>query len=204
MITLSQFMVDKPLMEIFIQLRGSDQYMLSEIDNISPYKNPGFNFSLFSNDEYDDPNIEDLNEQKLAATEVYREQKKRLRKQKVTARLTKEMLKVKKDSIQTLMDDEYIVWEEKIETYKKDHIKQVINGLKEHVQFSLDNKSIQDDLDCYMYKHPNFGELGILCIYSLDSLSMGKHLMDIKRDYYNMSDKDIMTSDISIPFYKVK
>ncbi len=199
--TLSQFMVDKPYLEIFIKMLGNDQYMLTEMDSLSPYKKAGLRFSLFSNNKHENPVKEKLELDRLDATRNLRTQRKEIRKRKFRSK-NKSLLKPI-DSLTVLIDSINEIWYEKEDRASEIRLNNTISTMLGHAKLSIDGKSILSEIDCYKYEHPNFKELGLLCVYSMDSIDIGKHIFSVERDYYSISSETLREDVLKIPFYKV-
>lgn len=72
--------------------------------------------------------------------------------------------------------------------------------LSDFYSISLDSKKL--DLEYYLYIHPNNEERGIITVIDIDSLSRGKHVIDISYKEFNTQEVLVDSSYSSIPFWK--
>jgi hypothetical protein len=55
-------------------------------------------------------------------------------------------------------------------------------------------------MTCYFSAHELSGQNGWKCFVAADSLSIGAHMLNIKRGIYSTKTKTIKTIDLKIPF----
>lgn len=200
-ITLSQWQVDKPYLEIFLLLAGNDQYLLTDEDQVAPFKKPGFRISLTS-DDYDDEVESDLVKNRLDLTKELRGERRDLRK--LIRKGVDTLSNTKKlAALDNTIDSISQVWLDKLETYKEQKVNSVVDNMLKYNTLEIDGQPINSDLDCYFYKHPNFQEKGLLCVYPTDSLARGKHILSLDRERYTQ-DRENRIVNIKLPFYMVR
>jgi len=203
--TLSQMKVDERYLEIFLKMKGDDQYLLSERDSLVGFEKAGLRFSLFSSDRADDPNLEALDDQRKLASKPYRDRRKEIRKKRLKGNEeTRKATQATLDSLSTIVDEIHAEWDQKKEQYRAEKVQKIIDTFLKYSQLSIDGVPIQQDMDCFMYQHPNFEEHGILCMYDTDSLSLGRHTISLKRELYRSGSKENRVRSLEVPFYKVK
>lgn len=201
-LTISQFQVDKPYLEIFIRMLGNDQYLYQK-DSLVPFQKPGFRFSLFSDDDEDDPTLEKMTKERVSLTRELRKERRALKKavKKDPSNVTN-INRV--DALTTEIDSIINYWTEKQATYKENRISSVIDKVLSYNELTIDGVDIRPELDCYFFTHPNFNEKGILCMYPTDSLARGKHILVSDRTLYNYSDESEKQVNDPVPFYIVR
>ena len=203
LMTLSKLKLDEQYLEIYLRMLGDDQYLLSDIDSLVPFTKPGFRFSLFSDNTVQDPTAEKIMEERRFKTKPYRDQRKQIRKMRVRG-IADPQGRAKIDSLTVIVDSINKLYETRLSTFEANKVSGTISTLLSHAWLSLDGQPINSDLDCYMYRHPNFGEHGLLCMYNTDSLAMGKHTLSLRRDTYRDSGEEIRLRTMEVPFYKVR
>ena len=200
-VTLSQWQVDRPYLEIFLLMQGNDQYLLSEQAGLIPFKKPGFRIS-FTSDRYEDELQEELVKNRLDLTKELRAERRKLRKlirkEEEVVTNTKR-LAVLDQSIDSITQ----VWLDKLDRYKEQKVTAVVDTMLAYNKLFIDDVPIQQDLNCYLYSHPNFQEKGLLCMYPTDSLSLGEHILSLDRQRFD-SDGKSREVNLDIPFYKVR
>jgi len=202
-ITLSQFMVDKPYLEIFLKAYGEDQFMLSQKDSIEPYFKPGLRFSLFSSSKADNEAIEKIDQERLTANKDLRDKKKDMRKSFSSGEIDRTTYTTAKDSLNKLIEEIDRHYEEVEKKYELERVDTIIKTTVGHFNLEIDGQTIEDELDCFKYRHPNLKERGILCLYPMDSLSIGRHMIEANRKRYRPNQDRISTRNYKIPFYKI-
>jgi len=201
-VSLSQFQVDRPYLEIFIRMLGNDQYLYQK-DSLKPFQKPGFRFSLFSSDDEEDQTLEKMTKERVALTRDLRKERRNLRKllKKDPNNKTHEH-RIK--ALTTEIDSTIDFWTQKEEKYKAEKISKIIETTLNYNKLSIDGHDIKDDLDCYFFAHPNFDEKGILCMYPTDSLALGRHILLSERTVYNYGEKSESQVSDPVPFYIVR
>ncbi len=81
----------------------------------------------------------------------------------------------------------------------EDNPEGALNCLEQYFTVQLDSSKIKTDF--YLYRHPNNEERGVMTIIDIDSLTRGKHLLNIKRKAFNKQKVLVDTSYIEIPFW---
>jgi len=74
-----------------------------------------------------------------------------------------------------------------------------LNCLEQYYTVQVDRSEIKTDF--YLYRHPNNEERGIMTIIDIDTLSRGKHLLNINRKALNKQKVLVDTSYVVIPFW---
>lgn len=198
LVTLSQFVVDKPYLEIFLQMEGEDQHILAE-KGIEPFHKRGVRLGLFSNDKYMDAQEKAMNEEKKkkldAYKDRYKEAKRALAKDKSNTKLEQE-----KNELKQTLDSIRQSEQEKIDKYQEEKVRASIASFLTLNDVQIDQVSATSSMDCYQYRHPNIGEYGVLCLLPSDSLSNGRHMLSINR-LRQYREGDRKTKEIKVPFY---
>ena len=99
------------------------------------------------------------------------------------------------DELNQVLDEISSDYSDQRWTYQEERIIKIKEALKNLYSVKLDDLEINDELECEYYIHPNMRERGIMCYYSIDSLSSGKHMLKINK-------KDARA--IRVPFRKLK
>ena len=96
------------------------------------------------------------------------------------------------------------IWWEKREAYKLNKLKKLSNSILELATIKIDEVDITDSCDCKFYVHPNLGEKGLRCYFSMKKLAEGPHTLHLNRkEFYGSKNKKERYYDFYIPFYKI-
>lgn len=105
---------------------------------------------------------------------------------------------VKEDSI-----DQY--WSVKRRNYQLQNLNKLNKSLLDLAIIEIDGKVYNDSCECKFYLHPNMGEKGLRCYFSMKSLAEGPHLLYLKRkEFYGNKVLKERYEDYYVPFYKIK
>lgn len=199
-ISLESFEVNKQISSFFILLRSGYDKVIAKDSLTSPYYKEGVSFSLFGKNKVEDDSLSILKDNKSKILKpMYaenRKRKKQLRKDKVNIALENEIAQVSHD-IDSLTD----VWKSRLENYSATKAKKSISTYLDLVEVAIDGEAVSLE-NCFYHKHPNFGELGIKCFYSTDSLTSGIHKFSINQRFLNREKLD--SSEVILPFLMLK
>ncbi len=195
LISLSNYRIKDSYGALFLRQIGSDEKLLSKKYKLTPYRKSGLRNRLLSINEKDSLILE-YKKQKIIELKKLVKEKRKLKKEKDLEGIKRINLKI--DSIRL---DEI----KKVEKVKEDKILSLRNALMEINKISIDGKPFNKNLSCKFYINPNLNEKGLLCDFSVDSLSKGEHLLTLRRTVYNKIKKDstnILT--LNLPFWVLK
>ena len=92
-------------------------------------------------------------------------------------------------------------WDAILDSLHQNKLDKIQNIFKDINQIYIDDIPYNDQLNCKFYIHPNLGEKGLLCYFPTDSLTLGNHLLTLKRTTYNTRELDsLVIKEINIPF----
>ena len=194
-LSLSNYRIKDSYATLFLRQIGSDEKLLSKKYKINPYRKSGLRNKLMSINE-EDSLISGLKKQKISEVKELIKEKRKLKKQKDLEGIKKIDSKI--DSIR--LDER-----KKVEIVKEDKLLRIRNALMEINGISIDEKPFNNNLSCKFYVNPNLNEKGLLCDFSVDSLSKGEHLLTLHRTVYNKLKTDsteILT--LHLPFWVLK
>ncbi|MEM1328607.1 MAG: hypothetical protein AAGI23_21810 [Bacteroidota bacterium] len=82
-------------------------------------------------------------------------------------------------------------------TYSED-LKSLV---KQSFSFAINEQPIPDStIELAFHIHPNFGEKGLLCLFSMQHATLGMNYLTLKRRYYNYNTAAYLERDYTIPF----
>ncbi len=205
--------------KLFLRQRSSDEKLLSYKYGITPYRNSGLGHKFFGNSQTDS-SILKLERQKskivrglIRARKAEREARGEVdttgNKTPFQIGMEAGMYKDKTPTASNNYWDQQIdstrtVWRNKIIAAEEDKLSRIKNALIETNQIFIDGESINDQLSCKFYQHPNLDEKGLLCYFPLDSFDLGEHILTLDRSFYDKKFRDSTQHIIfNIPFWKI-
>lgn len=205
-IILNKYKNDEDYLNIFLKMDASDFKLIQNKSDIEPYWKPGFNFTLFSNNRNKDSYYSNNKDQMEEDFDVLRTRRRTLKKEKRIAEdtLNYAVIDAEIDSINTYIEEQKKLYKEKNTKFAEDKQTRIINAFLDLVELEIDDNQIEQDLDCYFFRHHNNDEKGIMCLYPMDSLSMGKHLLYFAKEKNKVGNKTQNdTIRMKLPFYRV-
>lgn len=197
-VSLEHMYISSDVSSVFFKTNDSQVRLLEKDSSIVGYKDRGFRFSWFGLNKKDDPSIEKFDKEKektmLALIKYKKEVKKKYANQK-------DVLKIKLDSIQLIIDQKEEEFAVKRTNLKANKVMLIKEKLASNFQLYID--TIQIDLDqCFFFTHPHFNEEGIKCFFKTDSLSKGPHSLKIVRNFLDKDELEIEKDSIILPIIK--
>ncbi len=205
--------------QLFLRQKSSDEKLLTYKYGITPYRNSGLNHRMFGN-SHTDSLIQKIERQKTKAV------LKAIRTRKAERAALGQVDTIKgetnpflagmnhgqygdkttdqKDYWDMHIDSVRTYWKNKIKIAEEDKFNNIKKALMDANQISIDGRSINHELSCKFYKHPNLNEKGLLCYFPIDSLELGEHTLRLDRSLYDKNFKDSINHTIfNIPFWKI-
>ena len=205
-IILNKYMNDEDYLRIFMKMNPTDYMQIQENENLDPYWKSGFNFTLFTTKTYKDRFYKEGNEALNVELESVRLLRRELRKKK---RHLKDSIQIKTvdtqiDSLSEIITTKRNQFNEKGILYEEEKQTKTINAILDLSEIEINGSDIRENMDCYFFEHSNNNEKGVMCLYSMDSLSFGKHeLYFYKEIVTSRSGDNKRKITLKIPFYKV-
>ncbi len=209
--SLNRYEIAEESGKIFLKYRISDSRLLSRQNpDFSIFKKTGFIHRIFSKKKVNDPEIERLIKEEVAAI---RGMQKVLRGRTSSLDSAEQVL-IQEDlyRYQSLTEDDIPDLRNEIEAKYSGLRKEFINSkmvlaqeaIMKNYELQIDSTSYIDSLSCYFYTHPNMHEQGLLCHFPTQVLSKGQHMIYLKK-YVN---RDECTDNCPyiekyIPFRKI-
>jgi len=205
-ITLNKYFNDEDYLSLFLKMDPTDYKLIQNNTDIDPYWKTGFNFSLFSSDKYEDRFYRKGKAKMEIEFDSIRIIKRDLRKKK---RKTKDSTLIKQydveiDSLSAYMENKRNKFKEKGVIFEEQKQDKIINSFLDLIELELNGYDIKADLDCFFFKHSNNNEKGLLCLYPMDSLSLGKQELYYYKEVKTQSENVNKDIDIKLPFYKIR
>lgn len=198
----------------FLRSYPSDAKWIAKEKQITPYHNEGVVISRWT-DKVDNKILDNLDSLQSDQLVTLLTEKATLRKKIKTKEITEvqsgliieegilqpddAFWKEKEDSIKRIW------WEKKMD-YNIDRVQQLNDDLLELATIEIDDIDFKDSCECKMYIHPNMGEKGLRCYFSMKGLAEGPHLLHVNRKFFSKKrNKEIEPyhKDYYIPFYKI-
>jgi hypothetical protein len=206
-IRLGKFYNDKDHIKVFVKMLNTDHDLLKEKYGLNPFFKQGFNFSLFSDDEFNDTlKVKHISEDKTYSSlkDSIRAKRRALRNGSIDS-LQQVYLNQEIDQLRSKRDSIVAVYESLQKDYNREQPQEILNAYKEIVQFEL-NEQMVDSLTNYFHVHPFNKEKGILFYLPVDSLVVnGFNSISIERKVYNeFSDNSLKTQIFKLPFHQSK
>jgi hypothetical protein len=205
-IVLNKYLNDEDYLKIFLKMDPSDYVQIQNNADLDPYWKGGFNFTLFTSERYKDKFYKKGNDLLESEFDTLRTTRQDLRRQK---RATEDTIQIKKIDAQIEEISSYI--NNKREKFKEEGIvfeenkqKRTIEAFLDIIDLDINDTNAKNNLDCYFFQHSNNNEKGLLCLYPMDSLSLGRHTLHFYKEIERDSGKKNKIVNIKIPFYKVK
>ena len=203
-IILNKYMNDEDYLKIFLKMEPKDHRLIRKYSDVDPYWKSGFNFSLFTSEEHKDKFYVEGQKQLSIELDSIRSVRRELRKQR---RKSSDSLEIKKldlqiDSITDFVDAKRSAFKDEGFKFEEEKQTRTINAFLNLYSLEINDKDAKPDMDCFFYRYHNNDEKGVLCLYPMDSLALGKQLLHYskKTSTKNENAKD----EMKIPFYKVR
>jgi len=198
-VSLENFDLEKKVSSIFFRINHSDIRLMAQDSTIYPYKKHGLSFSWFGNNKETDPNLQEMEDQRKIEMGSLRDFKSELKR---TQRKTPQAsISLKIDSLDIEIEKAGIIWSQKVQTYQFDKMKQIRNAFASSFMMDIDSLPVALD-QCFLYTHHHFGEQGLKCIYSVDSLDTGVHHVKVFRKYLGRNSTQIQMDSLILPIIK--
>lgn len=200
-ISLSNYRIKGTHASLFLREISTDEELFSKKYSISPYRKSGLQNKVFGISETDSLIYKLKKKKKEALKKIYKKNKK-LKKEKNQGFL--DGVKVGMKGIKSTYEIDSVkkYWRKRIEEAKEKKIINIRNAFLDLNKISIDGKPFNKALSCRFYIHPNLQEKGLLCEFSVDSLSLGEHIMTLNRSRYNRVFRDsIEIRTLNLPFW---
>jgi hypothetical protein len=205
-IIINKYQNDEDYLSIFLKMDASDYKLIQKNSDIEPYWKPGFNFTLFNSVKNEDSyftNNKALMEVKYdSLRSIRRDLKKNLRKTKDS--ILQKKYEAEINSINDDISKRRDISKELGNVFEEQKQNKIIQSFMDLIELEVNDLDIKPNLDCYFFRHHNNDEKGILCLYPMDSLSLGKHKIYFEKEKSTRRTDRNNNIKIKIPFYKVK
>jgi len=205
-IVLNKYLNNEDYLRIFLKMNPSDYITIQKNTDISPYWKPGLNFTLFSSDENKDPYYTKENKILEIEFDSLRAIRRKLRNRR---KLSKDSIKINSltseiDSISSYITNKRSRYMEKAKLFEEEKQERTIQAFLDLTEIEIDDANVKSDLDCYFFQHSNNNEKGLMCLYPMDSLNLGKHELYFYKEVKRRSSDNPKITELKIPFYKVR
>lgn len=205
-ILLNKYMNDEDYLSIFLKMDPSDYKLIQKKSELDPYWKSGVHFTLFSSnrnkDRFYTKGNDSLSVEFDSLRVARRGIKKQLRKSKDSTLMNRYTEQI--DSITSYMNNKRQKFNEEGERFEEKKQSEIIDAFLDLIEIEINNVNIREDLDCYFYRHPNNDEKGLMCLYPMDSLSLGKQELYFFKEIKTRSNNNEKNINMKLPFYKVR
>ena len=198
--SINQFELTESFLKIFIKNRSSDGESIMNLTEYDPYFDKGFSFTLFSDNLKEDVQKDAITKPISAEISNLRSRRRELRK-KLKNIAEKSPIETTIDSINIALDQLTKKREKAERDHEKNKLEEIKSSYLDLYDIVIDQDTINSQLDCFFYIHPNAQEEGILCLYPRDSLVLGKHHLSITKSYSGKDETEEPFTE-TIPFYR--
>jgi len=206
-ISLSNYRIKDSYASIFIKQLGSDEKLLMNKYSISPYRKSGLRNKILGL-SIKDSVIINLDKQRSAdVLKLIRDRKKNKKSNKkkdygLVSEFKRGYNGIKSDHEKDSINAYWYKRKEEAKEYKLLSIK---NAMLDISKIYIDGKPFNKFMSCKFYEYPNLNEKGLLCDFSIDSLSIGEHILTLDRSIYSKNSIDsIAIKTINLPFWILK
>jgi len=206
-IILNKYLNNEDYLSIFLKMKPTDYKLIQRNTDLEPYTKPGLNFTLFSSNKNKDSFYKEGNAILNEEFDSLRAIRTNLRRSK---RGVKDSTKIKvidleMDSITNYIMEKRSKFNEESVLFEEKKQANIINAFLDIIELEINDVDIRDDVDCYFFTHANNDEKGLMCLYPMDSLALGKQeLYYFKEEKRSNSSSSKNNIEIRIPFYKVR
>lgn len=204
-IILNKYMNDDDYLKMFLKMASSDYKVIQQNTDLSAYWKSGFNFSLFTSNRNEDIFYTKGEESLETEIDSINSSIKKLKRSRNALKDSTEIKKINLqiDSLSSSITDKRKVFEEKSDLFEEEKQTKIIKAFLDLVDLEINDTDIKNDLDCYFFQHSNNGEKGIMCMYPMDSLEMGKNVLKYFKEDQSGNENRKRDIQMKIPFYKV-
>lgn len=199
-VSMEQYEITENLSSFFIRMDKKLYEFMEKDTTISPYYKTGYVFTWFNAHLKLDKGIEKIKEKKKVALEklysLRRQTNKELRENSNDI-----MIQQRLDSIKEKITLLETTFENQIEDEKRKKSLRVKDAYLSAYTFYIDSLNLPLS-ETFYFNHPHYGEEGIKCYFSTDSLSKGFHHFKVVRKFLS-SDNKISKDSIILPFIKI-
>lgn len=205
-IILNKYLNDEDYLKIFMKMDPTDYQLIQKNTAIDPYWKTGINFSLFSSTKNTDRFYKEGRDSLEARLDSLRVIRRKLRKDR---RNTEDTLKINSytatiDSISNFITSTREQFLQQGIAFEEKKQKQTLEAFLDLIELEVNAQDAKPRLDCYFFEHPNNNEKGIMCLYPMDSLALGKNELYYYKEIKGSARQKDRTIDIILPFYKVR
>ena len=208
--SLNSYRQEGNVADLFLEYRRDDDELLSQRNpSLTAFNKTGLRHSIFMRNRVVDDVIEELRREENRKINYFRyiirDEKEKIDSsyQKDFGHLADSLSQYTIDDYDRLIDDV----QAEFRSARAKHMENRLEAIKQEFlslyEIEIDGQSVIEDLDCSYYTHPNLRERGLLCHIFIDSLTTGRHMIDIhKTNYRKGCTDDCPVRRISIPFLK--
>jgi len=204
-ILLSNYHIANGQLDFFIKTGTGTNKLLTEVYGIEPIYKEGIQFNLFHNHKKENKKILAIEKSYL---ERYSALRKKYNRERDLIKANEErqdneaILKMKRDSINKIVDSLEIQKTAEIDNYEKSNNENIFQKIKSLNIIKIDSIDYSDSLNCKYSTNQFNGVEGILCNLNDVNLPKGNKVIEFTRKSYNSRLKDsIRLTTIRIPVY---
>ncbi|MBK6564901.1 MAG: hypothetical protein IPG18_06810 [Saprospiraceae bacterium] len=198
-VSMEQYEISKSLSSIFIALDKDFLRVLEKDTSVTPYFKSGYVFTWFNFHKKSDPDVDSI--QKLKSAKINGLFKLKRQKSREFAKSKDEKLKKTIDSLQTAIKNTEGYFDEITRKLKLENVKKIKAAYLKNISFFIDTVPLPMQ-DIYFFNHPHFGEEGLKCFFSTDSLSGGLHELKVIRNFIKRN-QSVEKDSLILPFIKL-
>ncbi len=200
-VIVNKYMNDEDYLKIFLKMSPSDYKLIQKNSDLDPYWKPGLKFTLFSTENKDSFYVKnhEILEKEIDSMNVV---KRKLRFKRKSMKDSTEInsITAQMNSITSSISDKRKNFNDIIDTFEEKKLQKTINAFLDLTDIEINDSDAKPDLDCYFFQHSNDNEKGLMCMYPMDSLTLGKQELY----YYKKNENNSRSVNVKIPFYKVR
>lgn len=204
-IIISSYEIQNNKLEFFLGLEAESTGLLNEKFNIEPIYKEGMQFNLFVDHKRENSKIKAIQKSYLEKYSVLRKDYNKQRDifaAKVDTQGYHRILKLKRDSINQIIDSLETLKTNEIQEYKKENNQMILDTLVSTLKVKIDTIDYSDSLSCKYFTNNFLGSEGILCNLFEVELPKGNKIIEFTQTRYAAHLPDsIRYSKIKIPVY---
>jgi len=203
-ILLSNYHVQDRGLEFFIRTSGNVKELMSKKYKLEPIYKEGVKFNLFVNHTKENKSIRKIEKQYLKRYSELRKQYNQERDLLSSKAKDKneELLKLKRDSINSIVDSLEILKVSAIADYRRLNNEAIFQKIKTNTTVKIDSIDYTDSLSCKYFTNQLNGAEGILCNLFSVNLPKGNQIVEFTRKRYNERERDsIQLVKLKVPVF---
>ncbi len=197
-VSLSKYHLDGDVMEVFFKQTKSTVRNLENNENLEPIYKKGIRFFEYEDKYFVAPNIKKQVEDWENQLKTINEEKRNIRR--LLRKNSSPEYQVQIDSLEANASQLSQLIAAQLIKSREEYMIQLKRATVSNLSIKINDDSYPLD-NCFFYRHPHFGEQGIKCIFSLDSLDKNVHFIKIFRNY-QLKNNEIETDSLILPFIK--